>query len=237
MANEYSKTWFELFMANKSKFETELEAEFIMRNAPFPNYITILDICCGQGRHTKILVDNGYQVVGIDRDLDALELAKKNIRNKKATFIQQDMRDIESLNKRFNAIISMWQSFGYFDDAVNKNILRQISNSLLEKGIFILDIYNRIYYENSIGISRYNKEGIEIVSEVQKRGDRFNIKLTYDDNEKTIEEFNWKLYTKDEIADICRDVGLVCKIGCTWCDENKPIDNDSVRMQLVFQKQ
>lgn len=237
MANEYTKTWFELFMTNKSKFETELEAQFIMRNAPSPKYKTVLDICCGQGRHSKILVENGYEVTGIDRDMAALELAKNNINRDKATFINHDMRDIKSLNKKFDVIISMWQSFGYFDEDVNKNILKQISDSLSEEGIFIVDIYNRTYYENNIGISRYNKEGIDIVSQVQKCGDKFIIKLEYDDKEKTIEEFSWKLYTRDEIIGACEDIGLTCKIDCTWCDESKPIEDDSVRMQLVFQKQ
>ena len=237
MANEYSKSWFEIFMNNKSSFENKLEAEFIMRNAPVLSYKTVLDLCCGQGRHSKILADNGYDVIGIDRNTDALECAKKYCHNNSATFVQHDMRDIESLNQRFNVIISMWQSFGYFDDVVNRNIIGQVSRCLLENGIFILDIYNKSCYENNIGIRKYNKNGIEVVSEVKKDGDRFNVKLNYDNDEKTSEEFNWRLYTKDEIINICKEVGLKCKIGCTWCDESKPIDNNSVRMQLVFEKQ
>lgn len=235
MANEYSKKWFEIYMNNKSALETEEEAGFIMRNLPLSKYRKILDLCCGQGRHANILAKNGYKVAGIDRDKDALELASR-LNTNEVKYFHHDMRDIKSLNQSFDAIISMWHSFGYFENEVNIDIIRQISESLTADGRFILDIYNKSYYENNIGISEVTKGGISIISKVERVGAMFNTRLSYENKEESIEEFSWYLYTKDEIVDLCERFGLILKIGCTWCDEKQSITDKTVRMQFVFEK-
>lgn len=235
MANEYSEAWFEFFMKNKDPNETKLEADFIMRNIPVTSYKSVLDICCGQGRHSRILAENGYRVTGIDMDINSLDYANKNTCNGSAFYVH-DMRDMRSLNKKFDAIISMWHSFGYFEDEVNRDIIKQISELLYNDGRFIIDIYNKAYYENNLGTSRYMKQGIEIVSTTERFKDRYNVRLTYGHDEKKTEEFSWILYTKDEMINICDGFGLTFRLGCTWGDENQPITNDSVRMQLVFEK-
>ena len=47
------------------------ELAFLTRHLPREEFPTILDLCCGVGRHTAPLVAKGYHVVGIDRDYNA----------------------------------------------------------------------------------------------------------------------------------------------------------------------
>ena len=60
MKNTYSRTWFELFLQTTQPAQTQTEVEFITRHLPKSNYKTVLDLCCGQGRHTRLLAEKGY---------------------------------------------------------------------------------------------------------------------------------------------------------------------------------
>lgn len=235
MANEYSKSWFQIFMESKTPLETEKEVKFIMKHLPIEKYRRILDICCGYGRHSNVLAQSGYNVIGIDKDKGALAHAEGQA-NENAKYIQYDMRNIGALPYSFDAVICMWQSFGYFEQSVNINILKQVSNLLKEEGRFILDIYNKAYFENNIGTREFNKQGILITEKVEKQGNRFNVALSYNDSTNIADEFNWYLYSKNEIIDLCKNYGLVCNAACTWCDDGQPVTDSTPRMQLVFEK-
>jgi hypothetical protein len=53
MKNQYSTTWFEVFLQPIQPVQTEREIAFIARWLPPPAYMTVLDLCCGQGRHAR----------------------------------------------------------------------------------------------------------------------------------------------------------------------------------------
>lgn len=234
MANEYSKLWFEVFMKGKNVSDTEIEVNFLKKHLPMPNYKKILDLCCGYGRHSNMLGECGYNVLGIDRDEDALVKAEK-LANKNVEYLPYDMRNIEKLPYSFDGIISMWHSFGYFNDEVNNSIIKQISSLLNKNGRFILDIYNKDFFEKNVGKREFTKENLLIKEEVKKEGNRFNVTLTYD-NTDAIDEFNWYLYSKDEITNLCKEYSLIYKTACPWYDEGQAIDENTPRMQLVFEK-
>ncbi len=59
IANTYSPTWFELFMQPIQPVQTEAEAAFLMRHLPLPAYRSVLDLCCGWGRHAQVLAWHG----------------------------------------------------------------------------------------------------------------------------------------------------------------------------------
>lgn len=234
MINRYSELWFKLFLNNKSAAETESEVSFLMRQLPISDYKSILDLCCGNGRHANALARNGYDVIGIDKNINALNMAEKSA-TANVRFIRQDMRDISALPQSFDAVICMWQSFGYFGEAENNNILMQIYKALNPQGRFILDIYNKSFFENHIGMREIEKQGIKITEEIEKQGDRFAVKVSYG-NTGIVDEFNWRLYAEDEMISVCEKCDFICRAACAWCTENMPVTNSSPRMQLVFQK-
>jgi 2-polyprenyl-3-methyl-5-hydroxy-6-metoxy-1,4-benzoquinol methylase len=72
----------------------------------------ILDLPCGYGRHSNALADRGYQVTGLDLDAEHLAKARESAR---ARFREGDMREIDAdLHGRFDAVINMFYSFGFF---------------------------------------------------------------------------------------------------------------------------
>jgi len=98
---------------------------------------SLLDIPCGYGRHSRLLSRKGINVVGMDINDVHLEYAKKNTL---ATILKKDMRDIgvEHYN-RYDAVINLWYSFGFFDDE-NDNIktMREFYNALKVDGQLLL---------------------------------------------------------------------------------------------------
>ena len=124
---------------------TTQELAFVRRCLPNPPYTHVLDLCCGQGRHTNALAASGYVMTGIDINQIALDKAQANAVGT-VTYFQQDMRHLAQLLGNFDAIICLWQSFGYFDEQTNQQILQQISAKLRPNGRFLLDIYNRDHF-------------------------------------------------------------------------------------------
>ncbi|MCI0438732.1 MAG: methyltransferase domain-containing protein [Chloroflexi bacterium] len=234
MTNTYSTTWFETFLEPISRTQTEAEVAFVARNLPNPPFRMLLDLCCGEGRHSELLAEAGYEVTGVDFSDYALGKAKASS-DGRASYLKMDMRELEKLPGSFDAVISLWQSFGYFDEAQNADVLRQITAKLKPLGRLILDIYHRAFFEQRQGVMSYEREGRQVTSASSMGGNRLTVRLEYGPGEE-IDIFDWQLYTPDEITALAETLGLMRLVACTGFDDATPPSPESPRMQLVFQK-
>jgi SAM-dependent methyltransferase len=235
MANEYSATWFERFLRPISAVQTEAEAAFLARQLPQPDYSRLLDIACGEGRHALALARRGYQVVGVDREPAALALATRTV-GPTATFVEQDMRDLRRLCGTFDAAMVLWQSFGYFDDLTNLDILLQIRDKLAHHGRLILDVYHRGFFERHQGTRTMAGPGSTTRERKYMDGQRLIVELDYGSGGEA-DRFEWRLYTPDELGLLATELGYRCLLICSGFDEALPATASSPRMQLVFQRQ
>lgn len=233
MMNSYSAIWFELFLEPIQPVQTESEIAFITRHLPNPPYSRILDLCCGPGRHARLLADKNYQVTGVDSNKAALDKAA-SLSNGKVVYRELDMRQLAELPDFFDAVINLWQSFGYFDEHINADILRQIGYKLNHKGRLILDIYHRGFFEQHQGIRQFESNSVTVTETKFMKGDRLNVELDYEGRE--MERFEWQLYSPDEIRAQAEKYGLVPLIICTGFNEKQPVSDNSPRMQIVFEK-
>jgi SAM-dependent methyltransferase len=231
MVNSYSSTWFKLFLETQPY--TKAEVAFLTRQLPQPPYGKILDVGCGQGRHASLLAERGYEVVGIDLNDAALDVARRHSGGR-ATYLQHDMRRLAKLPGSFDAVLSLWQSFGYFDEETNRDVLRQMSEKLRPNGRLILDIYHRTYFEKQQGIRRLEREGVPITISQTMAGNRLTAVLHYGDGSG--ETFNWQLFTPAEICQLATEFGLRCRLACTEADEEKTATPDKPRVQYVFEQ-
>ena len=113
----------------------------------------VLDIGCGTGYGCYLLSKQIKNVVGIDKNIEEVELQYKkgNI-----TFIEEDI-DKTDLTSTYQAIVC----FETLEHVNNPNrLLKQISKSLSSKGLFLLSIPNEKYEkldENGNNLDIYHK--------------------------------------------------------------------------------
>ena len=97
----------------------------------------VLDLCCGTGTMTKLLYDEGYDVIGVDSSEDMLMKAREKLPD--ILLLCQDAADLD-LYGTVDACISSLDSINYIKPSEFKKLLRKLSCFIRPKGIFIFDI-------------------------------------------------------------------------------------------------
>jgi SAM-dependent methyltransferase len=121
------------------------EVDFIVKALDLPAGAKVLDLCCGQGRHSLELARRGFQVVGVDLSEALLYAARKRAESEglSVTFLHCDMREIDFAGE-FDAVINMFTSFGYLEsEAEDEKVLGKVAQALKSGGKFLLDVVNR----------------------------------------------------------------------------------------------
>jgi SAM-dependent methyltransferase len=123
--------------------ETAEEVEFICKSLELLDGATVLDLCCGQGRHSQLLADKGLRVVGLDSSRFLLTEAQKNEFSSQSRMhlIEGDTRHIP-LKPACDAVINLFTSFGFFEDNDNKTIITEVAAALKPSGKLLLEYWN-----------------------------------------------------------------------------------------------
>jgi len=105
----------------------------------------VLDLACGPGRHSVALAKNGLRVTGVDRSHYLLDKARRYALcgGVSVEFIQQDMR-IFSRPDSYDLVLSLYSSFGYFEEhAENRQVLDRTYENLKKGGMIFMDLPGR----------------------------------------------------------------------------------------------
>ena len=100
----------------------------------------VLDLACGAGRHVEALAACGARVVGFDLSLAMLRAAQRRAR---AGLVRGDIRAIAFAASRFDVVVNLFTSFGYFErDEDHRAVLGEVARILRPGGRFVLDFLN-----------------------------------------------------------------------------------------------
>lgn len=110
-----------------------------------PQGSSVLDLCCGMGRHSLALADAGYKVTGVDLSNVLLREARAADSEGRVSWHQGDMREVP-LDESYDAVMNLFTSFGYFEkDEEQLKVLKEIYRLLKPGGRFIIDYLNPAY--------------------------------------------------------------------------------------------
>ncbi len=124
----------------------------------------VLDLCCGQGRHSLELARRGFEhVTGIDRSRYLIRLARKraNTEDLDVVFHEGDARKFQAPVHFYDYIILMGNSFGYFErQADDEAVLKSVARSLNPDGQIVLDVVDGAWMREN-----YEKRSWEWIDE------------------------------------------------------------------------
>ncbi|MFH1537596.1 MAG: methyltransferase domain-containing protein [bacterium] len=104
----------------------------------------ILDLCCGQGRHTMELARRGFRnAEGLDRSPYLVQKAKSTAKKEGLSlrFRQGDARKLPFVADTFDAVIIPGNSFGYFETASDDlRVLKEVFRVLKPWGKILIDV-------------------------------------------------------------------------------------------------
>lgn len=179
----------------------------------------ILDLCCGQGRHSIELARKGFaNVEGLDRSHYLIQKAKEIIKKEgiSVKFKEGDARKLPYQPDTFDIIMILGNSFGYFETVQDDfRVLKEVFRTLKPWGKLLLDIADGDYLkkhfqprswewiskeyfvcrERSLSYDKQRLISREIISHTQKGviADQF---------------YSERLYSKDGIAKLLNEVGF-----------------------------
>lgn len=139
-ASWFDSPYYHILYKDRDYEEAQLFVDNITNYLNLPEDSKILDLACGKGRHSIYMNKLGYNVTGADLSPNSIEEAKKH-ENDTLHFEVHDMR--EPFEQKFDAIVNLFTSFGYFEnDADNLLTLKAIQHSLTEYGFAVIDFMN-----------------------------------------------------------------------------------------------
>lgn len=160
--NDWWKTMFDqkyldTYLVDFTPERTSQEVDFVVKAAELKPDDRILDLACGHGRHSIELAKRGFVVVGLDYSKPFIEKAKTDAKEARVNveFVQGDMKQLP-FNEEFDVVLTLFTTFGYFDDETNQEVLDEINKSLKPGGRFLIDVIS-----GEAVVKRFNKEGVK----------------------------------------------------------------------------
>jgi SAM-dependent methyltransferase len=113
----------------------------LFKTLTIPPSAKLLDLACGNGRHSRTMAQLGYHTIGVDLSPNNIQIANQ-IKSDLTQFFVHDMRQVFKKNE-FDAVLNLFTSFGYFTDK-NDNIqtLLSVYENLKPGAIFVQDFLN-----------------------------------------------------------------------------------------------
>ena len=123
---------------------TDREVDVIWALLSLGSDSSLLDLGCGHGRIANRLAERGAQVTGLDATAMFLDLARADAeeRDVSVDYVLGDMRELPWTG-RFDAVVSWFTSFGYFDDTLNRRVLSDLRRCLRPGGQFLVELNHR----------------------------------------------------------------------------------------------
>lgn len=199
----------------------------------------LLDLACGAGRHLLSLHEVGFScLVGLDLSADLLAAAAERLTGREGIeLVRADMREIP-YGDHFTTVLSLFTSFGYFDDdAEDRAVLAAVYRSLKPGGVFLIDTLNRDFViDRLVAKEELSLSGRSLQIERRLSADRCHVEkqtrvIEPDGVERTFRE-SVRMYTGDELERMLREARFT-NVRCYGSLRGEPYRSASGRLVMV----
>lgn len=219
---------------------TQAEVAGLVRELSLDSPRDILDLACGFGRHAIALAARGHRVTGVDKYERFLEIARQEAheRNLPAEFIQDDMRSIQ-FEQKFDHVLLLFSSFGYFVDEENQLVLKNIARALKPGGSVVIEIPNRDSLIINFQPIVITEKGQDLMID-RCRFDHFtsrwyNRRIVIREGIRKDKPFFIRVYNSGEIKQLISSAGMqLVNIYAGY--EAEPLSESSTRMVIIARK-
>ncbi len=180
----------------------------------------VLEVACGTGSHSKVLVERGYEVTGVDLSDDMLRVARSKVKGH-AKFTRGDMRDLDAaVDGKFDAAICLFSSISY--NLTVRDLRRTIQgfyDHLVEPGVVVFDTHftKKGFVDGHRGEDVFDDGGVigARLGVSKRKGDVGQVSFSYliKDGPKTIvlrnDVHRLGLFDHEDFLRTMREVGFV----------------------------
>jgi SAM-dependent methyltransferase len=203
----------------------------------------VLDVPCGQGRHAHLLAEAGYNVDGLDYSEHLLKIARKRGTGPTLRYTRGDMRRLPSRwASRFDAVVNLFTSFGFFDDpADDARVIAEFARVLKPGGILVWHggsrdgvmsrFLARDWWKTSDGTMIAHERSFDPLSGILT----IESSWTGAGRRPGRRMHRIRLYTATRMAELCADAGLIVEQAWSAFDD-RPLSRVSGEMMLLARK-
>jgi len=153
MTEWYKEAFDEFYLEvypHRDEKEARKFAAFLGKTVPLEG-VRILDVCCGEGRHMRAFTDQGATCFGLDLSEALLKNLKAKRGGRSLHVARGDMRRFPFKDGSLDVCLSMFSSFGYFEDRrEEQEVLLEASRVLRRGGTFVLDHANARWVRSNL---------------------------------------------------------------------------------------
>ncbi len=203
----------------------------------------ILDVPCGQGRHSHLFAEAGFNVDGLDYSEHLLKLARKRGTGPTLRYRRGDMRRMPSRwTGRFDAVLNLFTSFGFFTDpSDDAKVIAGFARALKRGGTLIWHggsrdgvmarFLARDWWATKDGTMIAHERSFDPLSGV------LTIESTWRGMSKKLgrRTHRIRLYTATRLAELCAGEGLIVEEAFDGFSD-RPLSRKSGEMLLVARK-
>ena len=220
---------------------TRRESDFLWKHLGLAEGARVLDVPCGAGRLAIPLAGRGAHVTGLDASEECLSAARDDGARAGVAveWIRADMRELPH-GAAYDTVFCFGNSFGYLDDAGNRDFLARAAGALVGGGRFALDygqtpesVFPRLTPVQSAEIA-----GIRFEEETRydALAGRIENRFTISRGARTETKLaSQSAYTVRELVDMLRTAGLATLEIFGSVDE-RPFELGAERLLLVAEK-
>lgn len=218
------------------------EASRLIDVMGLPSGSRVLDVPCGQGRHAHLLAEAGFDVDGLDYSAELLARAKQRGTGSRLRYTRGDMRRLPARwTERFDAVINVWTSFGFFDDpADDRRVMHEFARVLAPGGVLLWHGGNRDgVMARFLARDWWQTEDGTLIAQ-ERSFDPLSGWLTVHSTWRGSggggqREHRIRLYTPTRLAELCAEAGLIVESAFDGFGPG-PLRRRSTEMLLVARK-